>query len=233
MTKSTNNWILIKIIKLFAVLCPLEQRLAKKLAQPLSNIINSSNAMSLLYEAISCCIVGLNQFPNVMRLCVTKLRTFVEHPDPNLKYLGLLALSKVMKVFPRGVVEHRDLIINCLEDDDMTIRSRALDLVSGMVDKKNISFIVDKLKVYLDASEEPEYRSELLEAVINICSQERYKFVTDFEWYIGVLLDLTQYKDCNNYHLIRSSPIPPTSSLPSSAPFAFRLEARCSFSGIS
>ncbi len=63
LTASTNNWMLIKIIKLFAVLCPLEERLAKKLAEPLSNIINTTNAMSLLYEAIQCCVAGLSQFP--------------------------------------------------------------------------------------------------------------------------------------------------------------------------
>jgi len=75
--------------------------LAKKLAEPLSNIINTTNAMSLMYEAISCCIIGLHQFPNIMRLCASKLRMFVEHPDPNLKYLGLLALSKIMVTFPK------------------------------------------------------------------------------------------------------------------------------------
>lgn len=56
-------------------------------------------------------------FPNVMRLCAAKLRMFVEHPDPNLKYLGLLALSKIMATFPRGILEHRDLILSCLEDE--------------------------------------------------------------------------------------------------------------------
>ncbi len=103
-----------------------------------------------------------------MRLCASKLRMFVEHPDPNLKYLGLLALSKIMVSFPKvffiaflhlvfiahpyiqGIIEHRDLILSCLEDEDTTIRSRALDLVVGMVDKKNIAFIIDKLKRMYD-----------------------------------------------------------------------------------
>lgn len=51
-----------------------------------------------------------------------------------------------MKVFPRGILEHRDLILNCLEDEDETIRRRAVELVAAMVDKKNLAFIVDKLK---------------------------------------------------------------------------------------
>lgn len=63
-----------------------------------------------------------------------------------MKYLGLVALHNIMKVFPRGILEHRDLILNCLEDEDETIRRRAVDLVAAMVDKKNLAFIVDKLK---------------------------------------------------------------------------------------
>lgn len=74
-------------------------------------------------------VVGLHMFPNVMRLCAAKLRMFVEHPDPNLKYLGLLALSKIMVTFPRGILEHRDLILGCLEDEVRSLESIALSCI--------------------------------------------------------------------------------------------------------
>jgi len=40
MQNSTNNWMLIKIIKLFGALTPLEPRLGKKLIEPLTNLIH-------------------------------------------------------------------------------------------------------------------------------------------------------------------------------------------------
>lgn len=58
MTVSTNNWVLIKIIKLFGALTPLEPRLGKKLIEPLTNLINSTSAMSLLYECINTVLAG-------------------------------------------------------------------------------------------------------------------------------------------------------------------------------
>lgn len=58
MSISTNNWVLIKIIKLFGALTPLEPRLGKKLIEPLTNIINSTSAMSLLYECINTVLAG-------------------------------------------------------------------------------------------------------------------------------------------------------------------------------
>ena len=77
MTSSTNNWMLIKIIKLFGALTPLEPRLGrshglslfylyfiliflgKKLIEPLTNLIHSTSAMSLLYECINTVIAVL------------------------------------------------------------------------------------------------------------------------------------------------------------------------------
>lgn len=38
-----------------------------------------------------------------MQLCVSKLRLFVEDADQNLKYLGLLAMSKILQCQPKAV----------------------------------------------------------------------------------------------------------------------------------
>ncbi|KAK2569969.1 AP-3 complex subunit delta-1 [Acropora cervicornis] len=107
MTNSTNNWMLIKIIKLFGALCPLEPRLGKKLLEPLTNLIHSTSAMSLLYECINTVV--------------------------SVKYLGLLAMSKILAVNPKAVQAHKDIVLQCLDDKDESIRLRALDLIVGMV----------------------------------------------------------------------------------------------------
>ena len=60
-----------------------------------------------------------------------KLRIFIEDADQNLKYLGLQAMAQVLKIAPKAVLPHRDLIIECLDDRDESIRLRALDLLSG------------------------------------------------------------------------------------------------------
>lgn len=50
-----------------------------------------------------------------------------------MKYLGLLAMSKILKTHPKSVQAHKDLIMVCLDDKDESIRLRALDLLYGMV----------------------------------------------------------------------------------------------------
>jgi AP-3 complex subunit delta-1 len=56
---------------------------------------------------------------------------FTEDPDQNLKYLGLVGFVNLMHSHPRVVVEHRELVLRCLHDDDITIRTRALELLTG------------------------------------------------------------------------------------------------------
>ncbi|XP_054646405.1 AP-3 complex subunit delta-1 isoform X3 [Dunckerocampus dactyliophorus] len=219
MTSSTNNWVLIKIIKLFGALTPLEPRLGKKLIEPLTNLIHSTSAMSLLYECVNTVIAVLislsSGMPNhsaSIQLCVQKLRILIEDSDQNcepsvnacMKYLGLLAMSKILKTHPKSVQSHKDLILQCLDDKDESIRLRALDLLYGMVSKKNLMEIVKKLMLHVDKAEGTTYRDELLTKIIDICSQSNYQYITNFEWYISILVELTRLEGTRHGHLIAS-----------------------------
>ncbi|KFU92512.1 AP-3 complex subunit delta-1, partial [Chaetura pelagica] len=206
MTSSTNNWVLIKIIKLASIL---EPRLGKKLIEPLTNLIHSTSAMSLLYECVNTVIAVLislsSGMPNhsaSIQLCVQKLRILIEDSDQNLKYLGLLAMSKILKTHPKSVQSHKDLILQCLDDKDESIRLRALDLLYGMVSKKNLMEIVKKLMIHVDKAEGTTYRDELLTKIIDICSQSNYQYITNFEWYISILVELTRLEGTRHGHLI-------------------------------
>ncbi|MBN3288451.1 AP3D1 protein, partial [Polyodon spathula] len=213
MTSSTNNWVLIKIIKLFGALTPLEPRLGKKLIEPLTNLIHSTSAMSLLYECVNTVIAVLISLSSGMpnhsasiqsELCVQKLRILIEDSDQNLKYLGLLAMSKILKTHPKSVQSHKDLILQCLDDKDESIRLRALDLLYGMVSKKNLMEIVKKLMIHVDKAEGTTYRDELLTKIIDICSQSNYQYITNFEWYISILVELTRLEGTRHGHVIAS-----------------------------
>ncbi|KAJ3041525.1 AP-3 complex subunit delta-1 [Rhizophlyctis rosea] len=236
LTNSTNNWMLIKIIKLFAALTPLEPRLSKKLIPPITTLIQNTPAMSLLYECIQTVIVGgmISQETEngeneaedsaLARLCVSKLKLFIDEPDQNLKYLGLLALSKLLAIRPKAVIEHRDVVLQCLDDADISIRMRALDLVTGMVNQRNLIDIVRRLLSQIspkhdsNASSEPKasyppptsygpssdpaYRREVVTRIIAMCSRDTYANVTNFEWYIRVLVDLVYVSGVNVGHAL-------------------------------
>lgn len=228
LTTSSNNWMLIKIIKLFAALTPYEPRLTKKLLPPITTLIQTTPAMSLLYECIHTVIAGgmlattgsgsnAESANMLAATCVTKLRTFLEDPDQNLKYIGLLALTKILPSHPHLVAEHKDIILKCIDDPDISIRMRTLDLIVGMANKKNLTEIVKRLISHLlpinenevttssslnngaatAALMDPTYRADIIRRIIFICSQNSYANVTNFEWYLAVLSDLTNIAGVN------------------------------------
>jgi AP-3 complex subunit delta-1 len=73
---------------------------------------------------------------------------------------------------PRVVADHRDTVLQCLEDDDVTIRMRALDLVSAMASKRNLEYIVRKLLDHAKGTV-GSYRALVVEKVLRICSAEQ------------------------------------------------------------
>ncbi|KAF2098947.1 Adaptor protein complex AP-3 delta subunit [Rhizodiscina lignyota] len=245
---SGNNWMGIKIIKLFATLTPLEPRLVKKLLPPLTNLIKTTPAMSLLYECINGIVQGgilesvegTAEGEEVARLCVGKLRgMLVVEGDPNLRYVALLAFQKIVASHPHLVSLHQDVILECIDDPDISIRMRALDLVVGMVNADNLEMIVSRLMNQLESapiasstedpandrgafhgiepqadsdeddleetirpaterrSDQPpplpeDYRISVMKQILTLCSHETYANVTDFEWYINILVKLVR-----------------------------------------
>lgn len=158
---SGNNWMAIKLIKLFATLTPLEPRLVKKLLPPLTSIIRTTPAMSLLYECINGIILGgiLGSSEEsaggeeIATLCVSKLRGMIMvEGDPNLKYVALLAFNKIVVTHPFLVAQQEDVIMDCIDSADISIRLRALDLVVGMVSSDNLMSIVGRLMRQLRSS---------------------------------------------------------------------------------
>jgi hypothetical protein len=47
--------------------------------------MNTTSAMSLQYECIQTCTIGLADHLPTIKLCIQKLRSFVEDPDQNCK----------------------------------------------------------------------------------------------------------------------------------------------------
>ncbi|VVT43800.1 uncharacterized protein SAPINGB_P000152 [Magnusiomyces paraingens] len=221
LTTSSNNWMLIKILKLFSSLAPQEPRLKAKLIPPILDLINKTSATSLLYECINCIVSGgmldADDY-DIANTCVEKLRIFLETSDQNLKFVALLALSKIIKIHPQFVFSNEDTILSCVDDPDITIRQRALDMVSGVVNEDNISEIVYKLKSQLtpgmssiglgkdhatmlrdsgrgDISIPKSYRILVIRKIIEICKKDMYKYLPEFEWYVSILVELLQLAD--------------------------------------
>ncbi len=91
-------------------------------------------------------------------------------------------MGKILQTHPKAVQAHKDIVLSCLDDKDESIRIRALDLIYGMVSKKNIMEIVKKLMEHVEAAEGSNYRDELLARIVDICAYNNYQYISNFEW---------------------------------------------------
>mmetsp|Transcript_25042 Transcript_25042/g.38725 ORF Transcript_25042/g.38725 Transcript_25042/m.38725 type:complete len:1272 (+) Transcript_25042:178-3993(+) len=214
LTTSSNNWMLIKVVKLLGGLVSEEPRLARKLLEPLASIAKNTQAKSLLFEAVYTITLALPysrkadgsvpaSVPSIVALCSKTLRNLVEEMDQNLKYLGLVGFGSLMKSHPQAVIEHRTLIFQCLSDEDVTLRTRALELLTGMVTKKNLIELINQLMVHVDRAE-GSYRDELVGKIVFMCSRDKYAQMADFSWYISILVRLSYVQDTSHGDLIAS-----------------------------
>ena len=214
-----HNWTLIKVIKLFARLSPHKPRLAKKLQKPLRELVSKTRAMSLLYEVVHTIITGgmikseddeegkgLDGADELGVLCLEKLLLFLEQADQNLKFLGLDALGKLLKIRPSTGSKHREIILKCLEDGDISIRNRALELVTTLVTEKSLFSIVKKLILHLTSSsttsfsnQEQAYRSKVVSTILQQCSKDNYANLNNFEWFVSVLCDLATFNGLQKF----------------------------------
>ncbi|KAG6458668.1 hypothetical protein O3G_MSEX010976 [Manduca sexta] len=62
--------------------------------------------------------------------------------------------------------------------------------------------IVKKLMVHMERAEGTLYRDELLTRMVEICAQNNYQHVLDFEWYVTVLADLTEMETSAKHGVI-------------------------------
>lgn len=228
----------------FGCLTPLEPRLVKKLQTPITDLINTTAAISLLYECVRTCIIG-NLFQgssgqSLAKTCVNKLAVFLDDPDQNrkcvgfmlrkalahcrpVKYIALLALVKIVPSYPHLVAEYQRYILSSISDTDLSIRMRAMDLLSAMVDRNNLQTIVQHLLSQLNPQQDSTqaaaseallraaagspaiapshlslaYRLDVCRRIIEMCSREMYSNISDFEWYLSVLVDLAYVAGVN------------------------------------
>ena len=67
-----------------------------------------------------------------------------------MKYIALLALVEVVPYYPNLAAEYQDVILSGMDDDDISIRTRTLELLSAMVSsrKANTPAQITTLTIY-------------------------------------------------------------------------------------
>ncbi|KAJ9188744.1 hypothetical protein P3X46_000111 [Hevea brasiliensis] len=150
------------------------------------NVNKNNAAHAVLFEALAL-VMHLDAEKEMMSQCVALLGKFISVREPNIRYLGLENMTRMLMVAEvQDIIKrHQAQIITSLKDPDISIRRRALDLLYGMCDVSNAKDIVEELLQYLSTADFAMREELSLKAAILA-----EKFAPDLSWYVDVILQL-------------------------------------------
>ncbi|KAK0727378.1 adaptin N terminal region-domain-containing protein [Lasiosphaeria miniovina] len=184
-TGVTDPFLQVKILRLLRVLARGDAQVTEQindiLAQVATNTDSSKNVgNSILYEAVLT-ILDIEADAGLRVLGVNILGKFLTNRDNNIRYVALNTLVKVVAIDTNAVQRHRNTILECLRDPDISIRRRALDLSFTLINDSNVRVLLRELLAFLEVADnefKPTMTSQIGIAADRYAPSKRWHFDT-------------------------------------------------------
>ncbi|KAF9870834.1 hypothetical protein CkaCkLH20_11733 [Colletotrichum karsti] len=186
-TGITDPFVQVKILRLLRVLALGDPQVTEQindiLAQVATNTDSSKNVgNSILYEAVLT-ILDIEADSGLRVLGVNILGKFLSNRDNNIRYVALNTLIKVVAIEPNAVQRHRNTILECLRDPDISIRRRALELSFTLINESNVRVLIRELLAFLEVADN-EFKPTMT-SQIGIAAD---KFAPNKRWHVDTML---------------------------------------------
>ncbi|KKA25480.1 AP-1 adaptor complex subunit gamma [Rasamsonia emersonii CBS 393.64] len=183
----TDPFLQVKILRFLRVLgrgdSATSELMNDILAQVATNTESSKNVgNAILYEAVLT-ILDIEADSGLRVLGVNILGKFLANKDNNIRYVALNTLLKVVAVEPNAVQRHRNTILECLRDPDISIRRRALDLSFTLINESNVRVLVRELLAFLEVADN-EFKP-VMTTQIGIAAD---RFAPNKRWHVDTML---------------------------------------------
>ena len=84
--------------------------------------------------------------------------------------MGLSTLLKTVHIDYNAVQRHRNTILDCLKENDISIRRRALELSLALISEANVCSMVKELLAFLDVCE-VEFKSYISSNILTVAEK--------------------------------------------------------------
>lgn len=183
----TDPFIQVKILRLMRILATGSKETSDQINDILAQVATNTESSksvgnSILYEAVQT-IMSIESESGLRVLAINILGRFLLNRDNNIRYVALNTLSQVMSKDMQAVHRHRNTIIDCLKDPDISIRRRALELGYALVNQSNIKVLVRELLNYLMVAD-TEFRQDLTTKICIVVD----KYAPSRRWHFDTML---------------------------------------------
>lgn len=180
-------FIQIKLLKILALLGTGDRKASEQMYTILGDIMRKCDSTSnisnaILYECI-CCVSSLHPNPKLLETAADAVSKFLKSDSHNLKYLGIDALTRLIKISPEIAEQHQLAVIDCLEDPDDTLKRKTFDLLYKMTKSSNVEVIVGRMIEYMISINDNHYKTEIASRCVELAEQ----FAPSNQWFIQTM----------------------------------------------
>nr|GME16393.1 AP-4 complex subunit epsilon [Ipomoea batatas] len=112
-------FIQIKLLKILALLGSGDKKASENMFTIVGDVMRKCDlttniGSAILYECI-CCVSSIHPSPKLLESAADAISKFLKTDNHNLKYLGIDALGRLIKISPEIAEQHQLAVIDCLE----------------------------------------------------------------------------------------------------------------------
>ncbi|KAH7924286.1 Adaptor protein complex AP-1 gamma subunit [Leucogyrophana mollusca] len=183
----TDPFLQVKVLRLMRLLGKGDARASETmndiLAQVATNTDSSKNVgNSILYETVLT-VLDIEADTGLRVMAINILGKFLSNRDNNIRYVALNTLNKVVGMDTNAVQRHRNIILDCLRDGDISIRRRALELSYALINEQNVRILIRELLAFLEVADD-EFKLGMTTQI----SLAAERFAPNKRWHIDTVL---------------------------------------------
>lgn len=137
---------------------------------------------AIVYECVRT-IATIFPSPPLLQSAAEMISSFLRSPGHNLKYVGIESLSRIVKVNAKYAAEHQLAVIDCLEDPDVTLKKKTLELLYKMTRPDNVEVIVEKMVEYLRSTTDEVAKADVCGRISELAES----YAPDTTWFIHTM----------------------------------------------
>ncbi|TFY67561.1 hypothetical protein EVG20_g3899 [Dentipellis fragilis] len=183
----TDPFLQVKVLRLLRLLgkgdVQASETMNDILAQVATNTDSSKNVgNSILYETVMT-VLEIEADNGLRVMAINILGKFLTNRDNNIRYVALNTLNKVVSMDTNAVQRHRNTILDCLRDGDISIRRRALELSYALINEQTVRILTRELLAFLEIAD-----NEFKLGMTTQISLAAERFAPNKRWHIDTVL---------------------------------------------
>ena len=190
--KFPGPWIQNGILEILSLLGKDDQHSSEMMYEVVAQCLRNADRIGInigyatVYQCVkTICVIYPNS--HLIELASNTISRFLSSDSPNLRCTGINGLTLIIQINPSYVMNYQNIIVDCMEVNDETLKKNTFELLYKMTNLKNVEVIVEKMMNYLKKTTlEIQSKKDILQKITELTE----RFAPNKTWFIKVMNEL-------------------------------------------